>query len=257
MVEARMNNRHDSYFGRAARVGLLLAVVLSLMGLASGVRLPRGGEEDARSGAQGEELLPGLTVLRADRLPAGNGVRERLWLLNPSPLYMPGGDEAGPAGLPERPGGRAAESFAPAFVFSERWPGREILRPASLDSEVGAVEILSGPRWFEGLSRSGEIGPAIPLADTARKVRFTVYRSGFSIPEAAFDREADGILGLGNWRPVDLNVVIGEVGAVSRPSVTISSGDDGVDEWVRRIVSRELLSRISLRPGIYRVEVSP
>lgn len=252
-----MSDRHDSYFGRAGRVGLLLGVGLSLVGLASGVRLPQRNEEAARGVVGTEASVPELMVLRSDRLPAGNGVRERLWLLNPSPLYMPGGDEAGPAGLPERPGGRAAESFAPAFTFSERWPGREILRPVALGSEMEAVEVLSRPRWMEGLSRSGEIEPATLPKDIARKIRFIIYRSGSSLPEAAFDRKSDETLVLGNWQPVDLNVAIGESGAITRPSVTVSSGDARVDEWVRRVVSTELLTKISLRPGIYRLEVSP
>lgn len=252
-----MRNRHDSYFGRTGRVGLLLAAGLGLMALASEVRLPDGTLGDARPEARAGAAAPELVILRADRLPADGGVRERLWLLNPSPLYMPGGDEAGPAGLPERPGGRAAELFAPALTFPDRWPGREILRPAAPGSEAEAAGVLSESRWFDGMVRSGEIEPTMPGAPLGRMIRFTLYRSGVAAPEAVFDRKGDGILAGGNWRPMDLSVAVGEIGAIVRPSVTTSSGDGRVDEWVRRMVAGEFLPKIPLRPGIYRVEVSP
>lgn len=252
-----MRNRHDSFFGRTGRVGFLLAAGLGLVALASEVRLPDGTLAGARLEASVGEAAPELVILRADRLPAGGGVRERLWLLNPSPLYMPGGDEAGPAGLPERPGGRAAELFAPALTFPDRWPGREILRPAALGSEAQAAGLLGEAKWFDGMGRSGEIEPA-SLGDLPGQViRITLYKSGVAGAEAVFDRKRDGIPAGGNWRPMDLSVVVGEIGAIARPSVITSSGDGGVDEWVRRMVASEFLPKISLRPGIYRVEVSP
>lgn len=224
--------------------------------LATFVRVPAGPTEESALGDPANMEAPGLVISRIDRLPVGDGLRERLWLLNPSPLYMPVADATGPSGLPERPGGRAAEMFAPMLVYPDRRPGRGILRPKAPATPTVAAERLEAVHWFQGMSRSGDVGGAL-VAPLTRAARITLYRQGGSAPEIARDLVADEEMGSRPWRPVEMNVVFDAVGPVSRPTLVTSSGDDRVDDRIRQVVGRDFLSKLSLRPGIYRIEVGP
>jgi hypothetical protein len=106
------------------------------------------------------------------------------------------------------------------------------------------------------MTRDGDIGypPSIP---GVRAARLTLYKQGASRAEAVFDLVADTILGGVAWKPVELIVVINAIGAVSGPTMAVSSGEEQVDERIREVVGRDFLSRLSLRPGIYRIEVGP
>ncbi len=77
------------------------------------------------------------------------------------------------------------------------------------------------------------------------------------MPEVARDLVADEEMGPSSWRPVEMTVVFDAVGPVSRPALVTSSGDDRVDDRIRQVVGRDFLSKLSLRPGIYRIEVGP
>lgn len=233
----------------------LLAAGAALFFLASKVRVP--ASQAGMAAVPEGRAAPGLVISRVDRLPAGGGLREQLWLLNPSPLYMPAADRPeGLSGLPERPGGRAAELFSPRFAYSERSPGSGILRSQSPGTASSTAEALAGPRWFSGMSRSVELA-ALPSPLAARAARFTVYALGASEAKAAFNLADDAVLGSVAWNPVEMTVVINAVGAVSWPNMIASSGEERVDERVRELVGRDFLSELSLRPGIYRIEVSP
>lgn len=241
-------------WGRTAMASGLVGGVAALALLASVVRVPthRAGMEMASEGRG----APGLVISRVDRLSAGDGLRERLWLLNPSPLYMPVADSAGPSGLPERPGGRAAEMFSPELLYPERRPGAVILKPAIPATAAVAAADLADARWFKGMTRSGDVGDA-PVVPAVRAARLTLYKQGVARAEAVFDLVADSVLGSVVWRPVELIVVIDAIGAVSKPTMAASSGEERADERIREVVGREFLSKLSLRPGIYRVEVGP
>ena len=59
------------------------------------------------------------------------------------------------------------------------------------------------------------------------------------------------------WQPVELSVLINAAGAVMSPVITSGSGVGEVDERVRTLVKQELLPRLRLRPGAYRLVVGP
>jgi hypothetical protein len=106
------------------------------------------------------------------------------------------------------------------------------------------------------MPRSGEL-LALPSPPAVRAARFTVYALGASEVTAGFNLVADAVLGSVAWNPVELTVVINAAGAVSWPNMTSSSGEERVDDRIRELVGREFLSKLSLRPGIYRIEVVP
>jgi hypothetical protein len=241
--------------GRGAMAVGLFAAGAALIFFASKVRVP--ASQAGMVAVPEGKAAPGLVISRVDRLPAGGGLREQLSLLNPSPLYMPAADRPeGLSGLPERPGGRAAELFSPRFAYAERSPGSGILRPLSPGTASAAAEALAAPRWFSGIARSGEL-TALPSPPAARAALFTVYTLGASEAKAAFNLAADAVLGSVAWNPVEMTVVVNSVGAVSWPNMIASSGEERVDERVRELVGRDFLSKLSLRPGIYRIEVAP
>jgi len=243
----------------AMAMGVLVGVALLALA-ASMVRVPASplGAEIAAEGRQ----APSLVISRADRLPAVGGLREKLWLLNPSPLYMPVampvGLGVGPTGMPERPGGRAAEMFAPELFYAERSPGSAILRPKAPATAAAAADDLANGRWFNGMTRSGEVGGPVSIPEV-RAARFTLYRygAGARAAEATLDLVADEVLGSNAWRPVELTVVIDATGAVSRPTLMASTGEEQVDDRIRELTGRDFLSNLVLRPGIYRIEVGP
>lgn len=243
-----------SAWGRICMAAGFAGGVATLALLASVVRVPanRAGMEIAGEGRG----ATGLVITRVDRLTTGEGLREQLWLLNPSPLYMPVADNVGPSGLSERPGGRAAEMFAPVLHYPERRPGAKILKPALPGTAAEAAANLAARRWFGGMTRSGDAGD-LAQAPAVRAARLTLYKQGAAQAEAVVDLITDNVLGAVAWRPVELTVVIDAVGMVSRPMMAVSSGEEGADERIREVVGREFLSKLSLRPGIYRIEVGP
>lgn len=84
-----------------------------------------------------------------------------------------------------------------------------------------------------------------------------VYRAGETIRVASEILPPDPALDSAIWRPVELSVLVDAAGVVAAPMVTSGSGTGEVDERVRTLVSREVLPRLPLRPGIYRLVVGP
>ena len=240
--------------GRGAMaVGVLLGGgLLALM--ATSIRVPLTYKE-AEFADDGRKS-PSLVISRADRLPAGGGLREALWLLDPSPLYMPVVVRVGTSGLPERPGGQAAEMFSPELIFAERRPGNAILRPKTPATFAAAADELAGPRWFDGMTRSGAVDDAL-LIPRVRAARLNVYRFGVADAEVTADLVTDAVLSSTAWGPVELTVVIDATGVVSRPTMLNSAGEERVDERIRDMIGRDFVKKLSLRPGIYRIEVGP
>lgn len=243
----------------AAMVLGLAASGAAFAWVASWIHVPAGRmEAAARRESAGRAVdTPGLVISRADRLSARSGLREQLWLLDPSPLYMPDAEAIGPSVLLERPGGRAAEMFAPALLYPENRPAAAILRPAGPGAPEVAAAGLASARWFEGMSREGEVLGRGPVS-AIRAARISIYREGEDVKaEAEADLVADEVLSKAEWRPVQLMVVINTIGVVARPVLVDSSGDERADDRIRDAISRNFLARQNLSPGIYRIEVGP
>jgi hypothetical protein len=234
------------------------------MALAAGmVRVPGANEV---LGAKGNESakVPELVVTRLEWLPAGGEARERLRLLDPTPLFMPGArlvrDRLGGAeGLADRPSGDTGEAIPPALVFPEENPARGIGRASTPATPLAGVEIVMGARWFEGMARADPNPRGVvkdPLTPTSAG-RLDVYRLGEARRMADLALPPDMVLEAATWRPLEMSVLVPAAGAITVSTVTRSSGVEEVDERVRTLVVRELLQRLLLRPGAYRLVVGP
>lgn len=244
---------HRSWGLRVAPLLVFVAGGGLLFFLAKQVRVPA----PPLSGS-GKGKAPELVVTRIERLPVGTALREKLQLLDPSPLFMPGGESEGLAGAEGVPGhaeGNVTGDFPPALRFSQTAPAAGILRPEMPATPLAAAERLAGDRWFDGLARQDDA--AASEASAVRAARVEVYALGEAERVAAVDLAKASGLGGTAWRPLTLTVLMDAAGAVTRPVVATSSGIDEVDERIRWIVGHELLPRLRLRPGIYRLEVGP
>lgn len=246
--------------GAAAAVSGALMVWLA--GL---VRVPGsdGAEMKHGAGVNRRGDLPELIVTRLDWLPVGGEVRESLRLMDPTPLFMPDGRTIHSAAISteiaERPGGEVTEPFAPALAFSDIGPARQILRPVSPHTPLDAATFAGGARWFAGLAREDDadrdaVGGPPALVATGR---VDVYPRGGRERVASVAVPADATLDGANWQPVELDVLINAAGAVAAPIVTSGSGLGEVDERVRVLTTQEILPRLRLRPGAYRLVVGP
>lgn len=259
--------RGAGFFSYRAMPALVAAGVGGVMvWVAGAVRLPSaegGGVDMPGANAPGGAPLPTLNVTRLDTLPLGGEARERLRLLDPTPLIMPGGRFGGaqftPDGPDDRPGGEAGSLIAPALVFPDQRPTRDILRPRPPGDAESAAVMVAESRWFAGMARIGEPdrgGPAVP-ATLAGAGRLDVFAAGEAVPVASAVLPADELLASETWRPFELSLVMGIAGPVTPPVVRTGSGVGEVDEWVRSLLAREVLPRLTLRPGPYRLVVGP
>ncbi len=208
--------------------------------------------------SMGKGTVPELVMTRIERLPTGTALREKLQLLDPSPLFMPTGESEGPGGPEGVPGhaqGNATGDFPPALRFPQTAPAAGILRPEVPATPLDAAEKLAEKRWFDGLARQSDA--AASEASAVRVARVDVYALGEVERVVAVDLAKASGLGGTAWRPLTLTVLMDAAGAVTQPVVATSSGIDEVDERIRWIVGHELLPRLRLRPGIYRLEVGP
>jgi hypothetical protein len=57
--------------------------------------------------------------------------------------------------------------------------------------------------------------------------------------------------------PLELSLTVLDTGLLTSPVVVTSSGDGRVDERIRWLANRAFLLKMTLRPGIYRLEVGP
>jgi hypothetical protein len=201
---------------------------------------------------------PELVVTRVDRMSRTSETRDRLELLDPTPLFMPGSDSVAfnaPAPMGARPGGRVGELFESTLVFPDSGAGRPVLAPSGPKSAQQAAEILGHGRWFEGLARKDEgVSTAVPRP---RVARMEIYREGESSPTAAIDIDTMGGTVPASWRPVELSLVVNPAGMVARPAIVTGSGTEDMDQRVRSLVAEDTVLRIGLRPGLYRIWVGP
>jgi hypothetical protein len=253
---ARAAGRGNGPWGGWLLPGLCAVGAGVAMTLAAGaVRVPAAAGDQARATG-----VPSLAVTRLDWLPVGGEVRERLRLLDPSPLLMPGdfddrGGVASAVGI-ERPGGGVTEVFPPALAFSESRPSKEILRPPIPRTAEAAIDLVVASRWFDGMARADEPTAAASVG-IGSAGRIDVHAESGSALVATLPLPEDPALDAVAWRPVELSVLINAAGTVASPMVISGSGVAEVDERLRVLAQRELLPRLRLRPGAYRLVVGP
>lgn len=246
-------------------VPAVVAVVagLTMFVLARGVTLPAGPFGEPKSGrAQGVERgvgTPALAITRTEWLPEGSEARDRLRLLDPTPLFMPGKwkieVEAGVPQLEDRPGGEVASPFPPALAFSEVRPAREVLVPSPVGTPQEAASLVTASRWFRGMAKTD----VQPVADAGGGMtgRVDVYLVGGVAPVRAFAYESGAVASEAPWRPMELQVLVNVAGEVVAPMVKTSSGLEVVDERICELTRTEWLPRLALRPGSYLFVVGP
>lgn len=249
-----MATRTQSWTGGFGAALVFIVGAAAMAGLASLVRVPAPPPGEAL----GERIAPALVVARRDRLPAGVEARERLWLFDPAPLFLPAGlgEAEGITRIGGADGGsEATKDFPDALQFPLVAPARGILRPAPTGSPIAAAERLARPRWFDGMAREG--APESSGAVGVRLARLEVYASGGGAMVAARDLTAAEGWPEGEWMPLEFRVLVDAAGAVGGPALETGSGNLATDERIRSIVGRDLLPTLRLRPGIYRLEVGP
>jgi|GEM_PF-5927273 len=232
----------------AALLMVIVAVAVHIPRVEAGMK-PRSGS------------VPDLIVTRLAQLPVDGEVREYLRLSDPARLFFPASEslESGGAGegVVEQPGAGVADGFPAAFVFQER-PSRDILRPTPPRSPVAGMDAVTRHRWFAGMAREGgpvDTGPSKLAA--LGEARMDVYQSGSAERMASIPLPDDDLLATTVWGPIRLSVLVDVAGTVASPIVISGSGLGEVDERVRSLVARELLPRLRLRPGVYRLVVGP
>jgi len=232
--------------------GLGLAMI-GMVTLAASVRIT-----SPTVGASPTSGRPNLVIVQLDRIPRADGTRDRLELLDPTPLFMPRrelGADGAPTTLDEQSGGSVAELFPPALSFPGQGAGRNVLAPKPPDSALRAMDIVTGPRQLAGLGRADLTANGSSLK--SRAARLEIYRGEEVTPEISMDVSEWSGPGLANWRPLELSLLVTPAGVIARPSIVTGSGADDVDQKIRALVVDEWLIRVSLRPGIYRILVGP
>jgi len=203
-----------------------------------------------------ERVAPELVVTRLRLLPADGEIRERLRLLDPSPLFLPGGVSAdadvGNARIEHRQGGAVGAGIPPALAFSDQSPARDILRPDAPRSGLEAETWVTTDRWFDGMSRNGDGAQVAAPADGA-SIHVEVFAAGRVERMARIEVPSDPAFSADSWRSLELRVLVNEIGAVASPVIIRGSGVDELDERLCAVIAKELLPRLRLRPGAYRL----
>lgn len=242
--------------GRRRRSSTLAGVCLTMIGLAAmaaSVKISAPAER-ASSGSSRPELV----VVRLDHMPRADGTRDRLELLDPTPLFMPAGERglgANPDFLGKQSGGAVGKVFQPEMSFLERGAGRTVLLPAAPGSAVKAMEVVTEIRSFEGLSRAES--PLVKPRLKARAARLEVYPSDDTTPGIVMDLDQLPGSDSPSWRPMELSLLVTSAGMITRPSIVSGTGLDEADLKIRAYLADELLPKAALRPGIYRILVGP
>jgi hypothetical protein len=164
-----------------------------------------------------------------------------------------------PDGQEERPSGDAGAAIPAALMFPDQRPTRGILRSSPPATPLAAAQMVSGTRWFAGMART-ESRPRRDVeaaGSMGRGGRLDVYRSGASERLASIELPADALLESTMWSPVEMSVLIDAIGVVATPKVASGSGVGEVDDRIRTLARRDLLPRLLLRPGSYRLVVGP
>ncbi len=243
--------------GRWFWPAFLALVVGGGMALAAAwVKLP----EPPESAVDATPAAPDLVVTRLRSLPVGGEIRERLRLLDPSPLFLPGGVGAEAAGtaarIEQRQGGAVGAGIPPALAFPDQSPAREILRPALPRSGLEAEKWGAADRWFEGMARQGEVAD-LPAPAGGARPSLEVFAAGRGERVAKVELPDSPTLSASGWRPLELRVLVDAAGPVASPVIIRGSGVDEVDEYLREAIAKDVLPRLRLRPGAYRLMAGP
>lgn len=234
---------------------------LTMLFLCQRVTLPGGTAAELKAAAaqDGVTAAPALAITRTKWLPVDSEARDRLSLLDPTPLFMPGKWkvelEAAVPQLDDRPGGEVASTFPPALMFTEARPARDLFLPNVVDTPQRAASLVASNRWFRGLARKDRESGSDD--GSGKSGRVDVYLVGGAQPLRTFTYEQGEIVSEAPWRPVELQVLVDAAGEVVAPMVKTSSGEEIVDQKVSELTRNEWLPRLLLRPGNYRFVVGP
>jgi len=163
LSEARLS----AGFSWPATVAGIVLTVAIMAGLATAIRVSAPDKKLTFA-----PKAPGLEIVQLERLSRLDQTREKLELLDQTPLFLPrSGLAAGsvPATLTDRPGGRVGELYAASLVFQERGAGREILASSGPKSPLEGFGAVTQGRWFLGLARRDQDEAASPLSPRAAR----------------------------------------------------------------------------------------
>jgi hypothetical protein len=250
---ARSTGGTSRISGVASGAAFFGAVFIAMVALAAMVRIDGSGLI-----SQGGDSAPALNISSLDRLPRSDSTRDRLELLDPGPLFMPGLDVAPgavAAELKDRPGGRVAELFGAAMFFKDGGAGSELLQPAVFEKTIEAVSAITRSRVFDGLARHDS--SALNAVTKLREGKVEFYREGQMVPDYEFDLSSLPGVVLTNWRPMEFRLLVGANGIPVQLVQAASSGADELDAAVRAKLTKDLLLKVRLKPGNYRILAGP
>ncbi len=211
-------------------------------------------DQTSRSGRMAPEL-------RVENLDASGGAatRERLRLLDPTPLFLPSPLSSSQLEFPRADGGMEAAvlgDYDPRWVAagwysqSERTPGAgERPVPGPLDV-IGQGEVR---RPFLGLGRESQQPAKLPprwAVASIYSLRNPALVDEVRLPSPGAVGFADAL-----WSPMELLVVTEADGLVGQVELLSGSGVSEVDDYVMDVIGRGFATGRSLRPGTYRLIV--
>lgn len=241
------------------RVWIPTAVLLGLGGIVAhlflflGIRAPL--PEIPESGSP-----PPFAAFDGGGTAGGAAMRERAWLLDSKPLFMPtpwntASDLQNIARLRDET--ELFRPFAPQIRLMETvWS----LPPGSLPDSPPTSLLLAGGANFQPLSGFGRVHEAAesgPLAPRAFAVRWETISAGrgraglFILTPGELARPAPDL-----WTPAEFWLAVDPRALLRTPLRLTSSGDSAWDEALREFIASEPFRR-RLPAGYYRVTVGP
>ncbi len=185
----------------------------------------------------------------------GNLLREQAIYSDPTPLFFPTpqnfGQDRVVAALQRQPG-EGFRNFEPNYHFPE-----QKLAAYGLDAEAALT------RPVEVLGR-GDLAPFAGFGEVDREVAALAVRRGFLEIKSLMSGElihagtlAEVALPRSDFAPLEFLVAVVPGGLVGEPLLTVSSGSEQVDNFVRDYLVKTLRIGALLEPGKYAVSVGP
>ncbi len=230
------------------KVGVAVASVMLATG---GWYAWRGRTEPVR---EPEAALP-QPFLRVGGSSDGNLLREQAEYSDPTPLFFPTPQNYGQGrvitALQQQPG-EEFKNFPPSYHFPE-------LKLAAYGLDKDAVPV----RPADILSR-GDLAPFAGFGEVSREFPALSERSGYIEIKSLMNGEITRSLSLASvslpqrdFAPVEFLVAVVPGGLVGEPLLTVSSGSEQVDNFVRDYLVKTLRIGALLEPGKYAVSVGP
>jgi hypothetical protein len=246
--------------GRSEPSGMRIWVVLTAVAIVvhgAGLWLlqARRGESEKRETV----AIGSIAVLPSETGERSAVVRERLWLFDPEPLFLPTRWNFGETTVARRQEGQLGALHAdydPSWSFGGE---RLALRINSANSEIPSPLALiqgDGRAHFAGFGRRNTVA-----ADPFLGPIVEVHRADTGELQLRERLEGASALGLApGSEPLELMIAVSSFGVLGGPKSRFAdptrTGEDA-EGWRRASIARQLRLGARLEPGVYRVVIGP